>query len=141
MLRQLGLVSTSVLAIALHQPARAQAGTTDAQAPTTSGADRAASNEIIVTGTKIATNVQDVPIAITAVTAEALEERQITTFSDLGAVVPNATTSRVEGAAGGTQRRRSKLPSSSADEVKGRPFHARLYAVANAGAAGRLSLW
>ena len=78
MLKRLTLISSSVLAMTASQAALAQDG----------GSSRP---DIIVTGTKIATNVQDVPIAITAVTAETLEEQQIVTLSDLGNIVPNAT--------------------------------------------------
>ena len=46
--------------------------------------------DIVVTATRQATNLQDTPIAITAVAAEALEERGITSVADLSSVVPNA---------------------------------------------------
>src|SRR5690606_37274868 len=93
------LLSSSLIAIALAQPAVAQdtpAGQDAAPAQAAESEGRA-SNEIIVTGTRIATNVQDVPIAITAVTAETLEERQITNFANLGAIVPNATFRKSQG--------------------------------------------
>jgi len=101
MLRRLGLISTSAIAIVTCSPALAQAGASDTQAGGASSEGNSGGganpSEIIVTGTKIATNVQEVPIAITAVTAEALEDRQITTFSDLGAIVPNATFRKSQG--------------------------------------------
>lgn len=56
--------------------------------------------DIVVTATRQATNLQDTPIAITAVSAEALEERGITTVSDLTSVVPNSQFRRVQGAFG-----------------------------------------
>lgn len=56
--------------------------------------------DIIVTATRQATNLQETPIAITAVTAEALEERGITNVADLTSVVPNAQFRRVQGAFG-----------------------------------------
>jgi len=93
MLKHLALVSSSLLALAFSQGAAAQ----DAAAGPQDESGRVNDNQIIVTGTKIATDVQDVPIAITAVTAEALEEQQITTFSDLGNIVPNATFRKSEG--------------------------------------------
>ena len=86
MLKRLTLISSSVLAISASQAALAQ-----------DGENRRENREIIVTGTRIATNVQDVPIAITAITSDALEERQITTFADLGAVVPNASFRKSQG--------------------------------------------
>jgi iron complex outermembrane receptor protein len=56
--------------------------------------------EVIVTATRVATNLQDTPIAITAVTSEALEERGITSIADLTSTVPNAQFRRVQGAFG-----------------------------------------
>jgi len=101
MFKKATLLSCSLAAIASYQPAFAQ--TADAQAKTATNveaqqaADESPSNDIVVTGTKIATNVQDVPIAITALTSEALEQRQLTTFADLGKVTPNATFRKSEG--------------------------------------------
>jgi len=96
MLNRVLLVSGSVIAMAMHQPALAQAnpGNTqeEAEEARTSGL-----SEIVVTGTRIATNVQDVPIAITAISSEDLEAQQITTFADLGSVVPNATFRKSQG--------------------------------------------
>jgi iron complex outermembrane receptor protein len=56
--------------------------------------------EIVVTATRQATNLQDTPIAITAITAEDLEERGITNIGDLTSTVPNAQFRRVQGAFG-----------------------------------------
>ena len=56
--------------------------------------------DIVVTATRQATNLQDTPIAITAVTSEALQERGITNVADLTSVVPNAQFRRVQGAFG-----------------------------------------
>ena len=92
------LLSSSLIALSFGQPALAQdsaaaeAGETAETGETTRGLA-----EIVVTGTRIATNVQDVPIAITAVTSETLEERQITTFANLGSIVPNATFRKSQG--------------------------------------------
>src|SRR6478752_2667756 len=56
--------------------------------------------DIVVTATRVATNLQSTPIAITAVTAESLQERGITNMGDLTSVVPNAQFRRVQGAFG-----------------------------------------
>ena len=56
--------------------------------------------DIVVMATRQATNLQDTPIAITAVTAEALSERGVTNVADLTSVVPNAQFRRVQGAFG-----------------------------------------
>jgi iron complex outermembrane receptor protein len=53
--------------------------------------------EIVISATHIATALQDTPIAITAVTAETLEMRALTTTADLGNVVPNAVFRKSEG--------------------------------------------
>ncbi len=46
-------------------------------------------DEIVVTATKRATNLQDVPLAVAAISAEMLEERNITNTSDLMGTMPN----------------------------------------------------
>lgn len=56
--------------------------------------------DIVVTATRQSTNMQDTPIAITAVTAEALDERGLTDVSDLTAVAPNTEFRRTHGAFG-----------------------------------------
>src|SRR5690348_6199160 len=56
--------------------------------------------DIIVTATRVSTNLQSTPIAITAVTAESLQERGIGNVADLTSVVPNAQFRRVQGAFG-----------------------------------------
>src|SRR3982751_6217634 len=55
-----------------------------AQAPETQGLE-----EITVTARKVAENLQDTPIAITAISGSALEDRQIFTTNVLDQVVPN----------------------------------------------------
>lgn len=46
---------------------------------------------IIVTAQKVEENVQDVPIAITAVSGERLEQAGVTSLENIGAVVPSVT--------------------------------------------------
>lgn len=55
--------------------------------------------EIVVTATRTATNVQDLPVAITAITAETLVDQNIENVQDLTAVVPNVL---IRGGTGGT---------------------------------------
>ena len=57
-------------------------------------------SEIVVTATRMETNLQDTPIAITAVTADALEARGITGVGELTSLVPNAQFRRTQGAFG-----------------------------------------
>ena len=66
-------VSASTLAILTAAPAMAQV------------------EEIVVTAQKVEENVQDVPIAMTAVTAERLEQAGVTSLENIGAVVPSVT--------------------------------------------------
>ncbi|MCB2077471.1 MAG: TonB-dependent receptor [Novosphingobium sp.] len=56
--------------------------------------------EIIVTAQKREQSVQDVPIAVTAVTQETLQANRITTVNDLGSIAPGVT---VRPSAGGVQ--------------------------------------
>ncbi|HXC59533.1 MAG TPA: TonB-dependent receptor plug domain-containing protein, partial [Steroidobacteraceae bacterium] len=63
-------------------------------------ADNTELGEIIVTATRQATNLQDTPIAITAVTSETLEDMGLKSVADLSAVVPNAQFRRAQGAFG-----------------------------------------
>jgi len=77
------LVSLGALATALASPALAQEGTQTAE---TGGIA-----EIVVTAQKRAENVQDVPIAISAFTAEALSERSVTSVAALSNISPNVT--------------------------------------------------
>ncbi|WP_404713770.1 TonB-dependent receptor [Sphingomonas sp. MMS24-J13] len=56
--------------------------------------------DIVVTATRRATNLQDTPIAITAVTAEAMAQQGITGVADLTAVVPNAQFRKSQGSFG-----------------------------------------
>jgi len=56
--------------------------------------------EVVVTATRQATNLQDTPIAITAVTADQLEDMGLKSVADLSAVVPNAQFRRAQGAFG-----------------------------------------
>jgi len=98
-MRKLALLSASLLSLAYSQTAFAQ----DDQNAENGGDTTASSplgNEIIVRATKLATNVQDVPIAITAVTSQTLEARGLSDSADLGSIVPNATFRQTGGAYG-----------------------------------------
>jgi len=78
----------------------ALAATAPLQAQTAANEDQTGIADIVVTATRQATNLQDTPIAITAVTSETLEERGIRSASDLSQAVPNATFRRTHGAFG-----------------------------------------
>ena len=88
--KSIGLVSSIALATALSAPAFAQEGE-----PTTGTVDEqreeARTNEIIVTAEFREANLQDTPIAITAVNAEMLEARGQSDVSQVAAQAPNVT--------------------------------------------------
>jgi iron complex outermembrane recepter protein len=69
------------------------AGTAFAQTavPAAPAAEQGGIQEIVVTAQKRAENVQDVPIAISAFTSEALTERSVTSVASLSNIAPNVT--------------------------------------------------
>ncbi|WP_447763734.1 TonB-dependent receptor [Sphingopyxis panaciterrae] len=78
------LIGTSVLAMTLATPAFAQ------DAPDETERD-AFGGEIVVTAQRQSERLQDVPIAVSAFSSEALEAQQIKTPSDLQLTLPNVT--------------------------------------------------
>ncbi|MBT2185936.1 TonB-dependent receptor [Sphingobium nicotianae] len=89
-------LSASLLCLAIAQAVSAQ--TQGPQGADT--ADQTGLADIVVTATRQSTNLQDTPIAITAVTSEALEERGLKSVADLTTTVPNAYFRRTQGAFG-----------------------------------------
>lgn len=77
-------VSIAALAAAIAAPALAQES---AQPQESSGGIA----QIVVTAQKRAENVQDVPIAISAFSADALQERAVTSVASLSNISPNVT--------------------------------------------------
>ncbi|MCW3834687.1 TonB-dependent receptor [Sphingomonas canadensis] len=75
--------SVSLLVMLGATPARAQDTSTDTEAAS------ADSDEIVVTATRRAESVQDVPLSITALSGETLETQGITDFRDYAAHIPN----------------------------------------------------
>ncbi len=82
MKRLQGYLSASVIALALASPAFAQAAAEE---------ETGGIQDIVVTAQKRAENVQDVPIAISAFTSEALSERAVTSVAGLSNIAPNVT--------------------------------------------------
>lgn len=76
-------VSVAALAAAIAMPAHAQD-----QADSEPGGGIA---QIVVTAQKRAENVQDVPIAISAFSADALQERAVSSVASLSNILPNVT--------------------------------------------------
>ncbi|NIJ39474.1 outer membrane receptor protein involved in Fe transport [Sphingopyxis panaciterrae] len=78
------LIGTSVLAMALATPAFAQGAPDETERDAFGG-------EIVVTAQRQSERLQDVPIAVSAFSAEALEAQQIENSSDLQLTLPNIT--------------------------------------------------
>ncbi|MBB3860396.1 iron complex outermembrane receptor protein [Novosphingobium hassiacum] len=76
------------LAMTASVAALAFAGTASAQEAV---AETGGIDEIVVTAQKVAENVQDVPIAITAITADRLESSGVTSLEGLTQLVPSVT--------------------------------------------------
>jgi iron complex outermembrane recepter protein len=86
MKNKLVLLSATAMCAVCVAPAWAQ----DAKPATaTTAADTGGIQEIVVTAQKRAENVQDVPIAISAFTADALSERSVTSVASLSNIAPN----------------------------------------------------
>ncbi len=82
-----GLVGASMLALAAAAPVWAQ----DAQSAGPVAQEESYGEDIVVTAQRQSQRLQDVPIAVTAFTAEALEKQQIENASDLQLTLPNIT--------------------------------------------------
>ncbi|MPT49203.1 MAG: TonB-dependent receptor [Sphingobium sp.] len=80
-----GLLASTVMAGTLLAAAPVQAQ----ESNTSEGTSGGGIAEIVVTAQKRAENVQDVPIAISAFTASALQERAVGSISQLSAIAPN----------------------------------------------------
>jgi iron complex outermembrane receptor protein len=87
-----GLVSLTALALASSPEmamAQATASAQPGQAETQAGPETDRLQDIVVTAQKRAENVQDVPIAISAFTSAALQERAVTSVAQLSNLAPN----------------------------------------------------
>jgi iron complex outermembrane receptor protein len=104
MIKKIALSSASLCTLFLAGAAFAQSedaqNSPAATGPSAPSPESRGIADIVVTATRQATNLQRTPIAITAVTAQALEERGVTNIGDLTSVVPNAQFRRVQGAFG-----------------------------------------
>ncbi len=86
---RVGILSSIMASTCLAQPAFAQAaGSRDETASSDTGGIR----DIVVTARKREENIQDTPIAISAISSEMLEEAQLTSVSDLEKTVPSLVT-------------------------------------------------
>jgi iron complex outermembrane recepter protein len=88
-MRKLHLISATALAMSLSMPAFAQ------DAPQAEEEENPYEGDaIVVTAQRTAQNLQDVPIAVSAFSEEALERQQIDNSSDLQLTLPNVTFSK-----------------------------------------------
>ncbi len=92
-------LGASVLLLALALPAAAQAQQADAPPP---GDGYVSANDIVVTATRRSETVQDVPIAITAIGPQLLENAGMDTVRDLEQLAPSLQSSIGQSAATGT---------------------------------------
>lgn len=81
------MVSTALACFAIPSVAAAQDG--GAAVPSSGGLD-----EIVVTAQKRAENLQETPLAISALSSEAIEQRSITGIGNLSAMAPSLTVTR-----------------------------------------------
>jgi iron complex outermembrane receptor protein len=88
-----GALATAIAFAALPATTCAQTGET---------ASSGSLEEIIVTARKRAENIQDTPIAVTALSSEALEARLVTTVSEIGRFTPNMSFENTSNIGGST---------------------------------------
>jgi iron complex outermembrane receptor protein len=94
------LFATTALTLALPGVASAQGGTSAPTSAATRDQASSALEEIVVTAQKREQNVQDVPIAVTALTTAALVNNRVENVTDLSGLAPGVS---VVPAAGGSQ--------------------------------------
>ncbi len=87
--------TASLLCISFAQPAFAQDGRSSSNAVPTADGDHL--GDIVVTADKRSVNLQKAPLAITALSAEALNTANIRSSADLNGFVPGLTVARSEG--------------------------------------------
>jgi outer membrane receptor protein involved in Fe transport len=104
-MRKFDLLAASAIALVAALPAHAQTAaeaTTTSQTATATGGpgqeattqDDSYGTDIVVTAQRQAQTLQEVPIAVSAFTADALEKQQIDNASDLQLTLPNVTFSK-----------------------------------------------
>jgi iron complex outermembrane recepter protein len=86
-MRMTRLTGASLIAMAIATPAWAQDAAPQAE-------DEVASTDIVVTAQRTSQRLQDVPIAVSAFSAESLEAQQIENTSDLQLTLPNVVFSK-----------------------------------------------
>ncbi|MEP0190404.1 MAG: TonB-dependent receptor [Erythrobacter sp.] len=87
--RARSVVRVSALALAAASFSAVSTGSAQAQADEEADSGDAGGNVIIVTARKVEEDLQDVPVAVTAFTAETFEEAGLTEFADIARLTPN----------------------------------------------------
>ncbi|NWG52856.1 MAG: TonB-dependent receptor [Hydrogenophilaceae bacterium] len=104
--------NTATAAVVLAGGLAFAPGTASAQSQTeTEAEDSSAVGEIVVTATRREENLQDVPLAVTAFSGEALAETRIQTFADLAQATPGPTFVPISGASGSQLQMRGQYAS------------------------------
>ncbi len=101
-MKKLDLLAATALTLFLATPAFAQQQTSPAPTPSDDSQEYQSSNEIIVTATRRNETVQDVPIAITAIGAQELQNAGVDNVRDLEQLAPSIQTSTGQSSATGT---------------------------------------
>jgi iron complex outermembrane receptor protein len=91
MIKSKGLLPISQMAPALLAMLMLHVGAARAQQaqPAATAADSSGLTEIVVTARRRAENLQDVPLAVTAISADTLQQDNVTSLADLNSFVPN----------------------------------------------------
>lgn len=85
-----GLLCATALATMAAMPVHAQEATTPQQSPS-SVYDNAATNEIVVTGSRRQTTLQDAPINISAISADTIKSQRLDDIRSLASFTPGVT--------------------------------------------------
>ncbi|MBW4330562.1 TonB-dependent receptor [Stakelama sp. CBK3Z-3] len=90
-LKRLGLMSATMLTGFSASGAMAQVTAATAAADSAAATDAIQANDIVVTGTRRSTSLQDTPINISAITGEELSDKRIDDVRDLADFTPGVT--------------------------------------------------
>ena len=91
MMKCIALCGAGLVMVAAAVSASAQAAEAEEATETGDATGRSGLEELIVTAQRVAENIQDVPIAVTALTDDMLADRQVITPSDLQLNAPNVS--------------------------------------------------
>lgn len=88
-MKAFGHVSLCAIAVAMTAPAHAAENSTEAQPQSAQASEGPGLAEIVVTATKRSENLQNVPVAVSAIPASALQAKGVFETSDLSNSMPN----------------------------------------------------